>query len=178
MKIVILPLWLQKALEFQKLELSKALSAEELLAILSMDDVAFYLHINSMVDKYITECSTDSFMNVFFMDDLSKSETVSVETQDKLNELIGYHAMRSNLSRSRALIGELCDEVKIGLKVELVADDTIGIIPYILDEDADITSAELNFVDELIKCHLITTPFEAVARSQHFKNYVARMSNV
>jgi hypothetical protein len=175
MKVVILPMWLRKSLEFSKIELRYALSLEKLTTILSLDDVAFYLYINSMSGEFVNEVGLSSFEPLNILEE--QKHKLSEETLQQLTKLLDYYSYRPKADKVAALLGTLeidgeSESVKYGYKVELLDEDTLGVFPYILDEGADTTRAALTFADELIKHHLITTPFEVVAKTQHFKKYI------
>lgn len=175
MKVVILPMWLRKSLEFSKVELRYALSLEKLTTILSLDDVAFYLYVNSMFGNYVNEVDCSSLGRLDLLKD--QGHKLSPEVKEQLSKLVDYYHIKPKAEKVPALLGTMevdgdYESVKFGYKVELLNEEYLAVFPYLLDEGADTTRAALTFADDLVKHNLITTPFEVVATSQHFKHYI------
>lgn len=175
MKLAIIPLWLRKALDSANVEYSKVLSEKELVSILSLDDVAFYFYINEHLSDYFPDLALGDFKTVSFNES-------AIEEGERVFELMRFRDVRPLADHYHALIGGLqfADNERSGIafNVKLLDDTTIGVFPYLLDEGACPIKASIHFLDELIKHHLITTPFNVVAKQRHFKKYITKLSNV
>ena len=181
MKIAIIPVWVRKALEASNKELHYATDLKTLSTILSLDDVAFYLSTNTMLHDFVTELDLSFFDKFHSALDcgIPYFKELDEETSEALSRLYTHYMVRPPVSRAEAMFGRLSDVDSnvIGYSVKLLDEETLAVLPHVLDEGADTTKAALHFADEVIKTHLITTPFETVASTQHFKKYIALLGS-
>lgn len=177
MKIVIIPEWLKKSLDNAKLDYDAVLSLKELLTILSLDDVSFYLYINDIKDSLIGEIDFSFYRNHNFEEQLS---TLNNDVADSIRSLRLSRSVRPLADKKHALINQLVmddDNKSFGYSVKLLNEDTIAIFPYLLNEEQGIKNI-INVLDDLIKTHLIVAPLEEVSKSKNFSKYVNLLSNV
>lgn len=168
MKIFLVPQWLQKTLEVSKCDLETVTSVEKLLAIVSIDDVAFYTAGNLDRKTLLGDSFTSSFSA--FDAGLDRLDGVQCE---KLSSLIAIHTLNKETFAQRFWLGELNDTTQqFGLVVNFLNDEALCVTPYLLDEETSPTQATLTFYNRLIGLLNVKYDFEEVVKLPVFKHYL------
>ena len=176
MKVILVPQWLKKALEYANLNLSTVADFETLTTILSTEDVAKYLQLNQRKDVYISIGFADSFSGVGLEIVFG---TGASDKQDKIANQLAYLNMKDLPSVEMAWIGrDVADAAGYSLCAQLVGNDTLIITPILGQAAADAKSDAMRFMDQLIGLWVSVTSLEAVAPTPIFKEYLSLCKSV
>lgn len=168
MKIILLPQWVQRALEFNNLPLTEASNLEKLSTILSPNDVGYYAYINTITSEFLGTNSLALLNNGW--------DLPSEEWADRVRAKMVSFDQRQGQNTIEALFGRYADEESTySFTSEILANDTIIIIP--VEQPNTISSKErevlrYTFYDRLIGQLLTIHSMEYLTGCEIFKDYL------
>lgn len=186
LKLVILPQWLVDALKAANLDLADALEVKNLLTILSKEDVAFYLYVNSvgMGPTLVLRDSVLGSVNSLFQ---LLVERVGANDYDG-DVLKAYDAL---VTKGRVAVdsgqwevyrreikAQLLnhwqqpeDNEVVAYEVRRLGSDAVALIPIVIPATDD-HSQHKKECDQLLNILCGAYPFTRVASTSLFKSYV------
>lgn len=174
MKVILVPQWLNKALEHANLNLATVVDFKTLLTILSTEDVAKYLHLNEERATYVSKGLADSFAGIAWYDLSTASDKY-----DKIDNQLRYLRIKDKPSLEQAWIGrDVAEATGYTLTTQLVSNDTLIITPILGQAAADAKGDAIKFMDQLIGLWASVTTLEAIAPTPFFKEYLGLLRGV
>ncbi len=177
MKLFVIPFWLEKVLERERLPISTVQDYSKLSAILSKADVAFYMYIQ---DRRHVLLPAD-VVNTFNMSspDLYKDCSAEIAELHQQYYMI-YDAEYNGLPRED-VIAQLIGSDRVGDKdanawrlayhPDILDEDTIVIRVRL--EDGKLNSTHwVEFYDRLCSLFMLHRGFDALAKADVFKGYL------
>lgn len=176
MKVILVPQWLKRSLEYANLSLSTVTDYETLTTILSTEDVAKYLHLNQRRDLYLSKGFAESFegvgLQVYFGEGAS-------DKQQKIDNQLSYMSIKDAPTLEQAWIGrDVAEASGYSLSAQLIGNDTLIITPILGQAAADASADVLRFMDQVIGLWVSVTSLEVVAPSPIFKEYLSLCKSV
>lgn len=166
MKIVLLPQWVKQTLEFGSVPVTAALDLVKLSSILSLDDVAFYKHLQNRASDLLPDAVYQSLA-------VCGLSAPGLESQPEYQQLLATHSMSVSESQHEMWLGPLADTTKLlGLTCDFLTDDVIAITAYTLPEGESAEVGLVSFYERLIGQLSMVHSFEAVAKMQLFHGYL------
>lgn len=176
MKVILVPQWLKKALEYANLNLATATDLKTLSTILSTEDVAKYIQFNNRCDFYVSEACSATFSGLS-QGDLNGN--VASDKHDKIANQLHYLNLKGLVSIDEGWLGRaLAESEGYILSTQLVGSDTLIITPILGQAAADVKSDAIKFMDQLIGLWLSVTTLDQVASTPFFKAYLSLIKSV
>lgn len=179
MKIVLLPKWLEAPLASANVGLDAILSLSKLSTILSMEDVAFYYHLQLEMDKLLPVPVVQTFDKYFslFGEDLNEQEIGLIKESNRINE---YAALTYPEDSRMLLIGERAaydpalENQRLVFNPEPLSADTLVIKVALVDPVTQGSQAQVycDLYSRLINLLLLEQPFERIAETTLFVEYL------
>lgn len=172
-KLILIPLWLQEALEANNHGVKDVIKEEIVRTTLSNDDVGFYIFLNNTIGQ---ELSFGTF-------DLGeKAIGFSREFLEEFNSYTQAHVLNNNVREyepRELLFGALFptsynDKQKISFEVIEINEDTIGIVPSYNEEGCDET--QLKFKERLLTVLSKYLSFQELVKTNLFRNWLKTIS--
>lgn len=174
--LLLIPEWVEKALEGADWPLRKVLDPDVLSTTLSREDVAFYVFLNRHINRWLPDAVRDTFecgteYSLKFRD--------LTEFEGEVTDLVTYHEMQDIKATqggervtldTRELFGPLSDPIdpkNLRYVIREIQYDTIAVIPK--QERGD---GHKGMVDYLLLLLSQRLSFEELARTPLFKYYV------
>jgi hypothetical protein len=177
MKVILVPQWLKRALEYANLNLSTVADLKTLTTILSTEDVAKYLHLNEERSTYVSQGIANSFGGIH-LSDLVIADVAS-DKHDKISNQMHYLRIKEKPSLEQAWLGrDVAEATGYSLSAQLLGSDTLIITPILGQAAADAKDDALRFMDQLIGLWVSVASLEQVAPSQIFKEYLSLTKSV
>lgn len=172
MKIVLVPEWLEKAVESRGADKTDLLDIEKLSSIVSLDDVAFYLELNEQLSRWIPNAICQTFSTGRRAVNYEYFE--GTDMGGKVHDLRMGHAVtfRSTTRHTQELFGQLSDQfspVEVSFVPVSLTYDTIALRPIRVGQTEKPHAA---LVDDLLYKLNDRLPFEALAQKPLFSHYL------
>lgn len=176
MKVILVPQWLKRSLEYANLNLSTVTDYETLTTILSSEDVAKYVYLNQRRDLYLSKGCAESFdgvgQQIYFGGGAS-------DKQQKIDNHLTYLNVKEPASLEQAWLGrDVAEATGYSLSAQLVGSDTLIITPILGQAAADAREDALRFMDQLIGLWVSVASLELVATTPIFKEYLSLSKSV
>lgn len=176
MKVILVPQWLKKALEYANLNLATCADLKTLSTILSTEDVAKYLQLNQRRDLYVSKGFAESFGTIGLYDLI---DCVASDKQSKIDNQLRYLMMKEMPTLEQAWIGrDVAEASGYSLSAQLLGNDTLIITPILGQAAADARSDAMRFMDQLIGLWVSVTSLEHVSQAPIFKEYLSLTKSV
>lgn len=176
MKVILVPQWLKRSLEYANLNLATCADLKTLSTILSTEDVAKYLQLNNRSDLYVSKGFAESFTGLGL--DLRFGDGAS-DKDAKINNQLAYLMMREMPTLEQAWIGrDVAEASGYSLSAQLLDNDTLIITPILGQAAADAKGDAMRFMDQLIGLWVSVTSLEMVATTPIFKEYLSLSKSV
>lgn len=176
MKVILVPQWLNKALEHANLNLATVTDFKTLSTILSSEDVAKYLLLNESRESYIGRAFSQSFEGIDCVDYL---KCVASDKYDKIMNQLSYLRIKAKPGLEEAWLGrDVAVTDGYTLSTQLVSNDMLIITPILGHAAADARSDAIKFMDQLIGLWASVTTLEAIAPTPFFKEYLSLLRGV
>lgn len=171
MKIIVLPLWLEQALERSKLPLSTLNDSQKMCAILSPADVAFYIYVQNNRQLVLPEDILCSF-------DMSTPPLqLTAEAEEQHRKFYVEMGVKDIDNIMKQLVGDSA------VGNPSVSASNLLLLPEMLDEDTIVVRVRVGaqptnnlqreeFYDELCKLYQLHKGFEALTKMPMFKGYL------
>lgn len=178
MKIVLLPKWLETPLASANVGLDAILSLTKLSTILSKEDVAFYYHVQLRLDQLLPKAVVATFDKYYspFGDDLADSEIALITELNSVNEyaaLTYSEDARVLLFGERAAYDPAIENQRVIFNPEPLSADTIVVkVALGVGRPASPSQVYCDFYSRLINLLLLEQPFETVAKTELFVEYL------
>jgi hypothetical protein len=176
MKVILVPQWLKRSLEYANLNLATVMDLKTLTTILSTEDVAKYLMLNEDRATYLTKGVAQSFDGVSLY---GSDSGVASDKLDKISNQLQYLRIKDKPSLEEAWIGrDVAEASGYSLSAQLVNNDTLIITPILGQAAADAKADAMKFMDQLIGLWVSVSSLEKVAPSPIFKEYLSLVKSV
>lgn len=181
MKLIMVPHWVEQALDRESLSLNAVLDPEKLLSTLSREDVAFYCWLNLNLNRWVPTEVMETFSEVELLrsiDTLSADE-VDFDISQFNDNLRALNISESNRVNSNVpmnsceLLGALAPKVQpnqISFGIRLINKDTVVLTP----KETKSTSL-MGMVNELLFCLNTRKAFHDVAKTPLFHYFVSQV---
>lgn len=181
MKMILLPQWVEKAIQSHGEQLGTVLTdLDKLSTILSPDDVAFYVYINAHPDEFLSQVVANSFEEQFFKPtmcaDVEPGSWEACYEQHVFSEAPDPQTVWFGESLGVASAEGVYHQ-KPRLKADMLSYDTVVIRPeQCRIGDADENSMQ-TFYSRLLSLLYTRCSFEALAGSPLFKEWLRSVSS-
>lgn len=173
MKVILVPQWLKRSLEYANLNLATVVDLKTLTTILSTEDVAKYLHLNEERSQGIA----NSFGGIH-LSDLVIADVAS-DKHDKISNQLQYLRIKDKPTLEQAWFGrDVAEATGYSLSAQLVGNDTLIITPILGQAAADAKDDAIRFMDQLIGLWVSVSSLEVVATTPIFKEYLSLVKSV
>lgn len=181
MKLIMVPDWVEKALERESLDLNAVLDPEKLLSTLSREDVAFYFWINSHLERWVPQEVVETFSSTLpsFREITTKEEREEFDLsqfsdiQLALNIAEKRRVKENHPLDSSELFGALSSKVhysEVSFRTRLLGKDTVVLVPKKVKPNTP-----MNMVNELLFCLNTRLSFPSLAQTPLFNYFVSRI---
>lgn len=173
MKVILVPQWLKRSLEYANLNLATVVDLKTLTTILSTEDVAKYLHLNEERSTHMA----NSFDGIH-LSDLVIADVAS-DKHDKISNQLQYLRIKDKPTLEQAWLGrDVAEATGYSLSAQLVGNDTLIITPILGQAAADAKDDAIRFMDQLIGLWVSVSSLEVVATTPIFKEYLSLVKSV
>ena len=177
MKVILVPQWLKRSLEYANLNLATVVDLKTLTTILSTEDVAKYLHLNEERSTYMSQGIANSFGGIH-LSDLVIADVAS-DKHDKISNQLQYLRIKDKPTLEQAWLGrDVAEATGYSLSAQLVGNDTLIITPILGQAAADAKVDAIRFMDQLIGLWVSVSSLEVVATTPIFKEYLSLVKSV
>jgi len=177
MRVVLVPLWLKKALEYAKVDLATVNDFHQLTAILSPEDVAKYVLLNEKREALFSRAFAETFPSTctLLLCDPPKG---SEDRYRKISQIVDYMRAKgvSSFNADEAWLGrDDASNDEYTLTVQSVESDTLIVTPILgqMGESPYVNGE--TFLDELMTRWVIASGLVNVARSDFFREWLASL---
>lgn len=176
MKVILVPQWLKRSLEYANLNLATVADYKTLSTILSTEDVAKYLQLNADRGTYVSKGINDSFDGVYIGDFI---DCVASDKYDKISNQLQYLRIKDKPTLEQAWIGrDIAEASGYSLSAQLLGSDTLIITPILGQAAADARADAMKFMDQLIGLWVSVSSLEVVSPTPIFKEYLSLCKSV
>ncbi|MND25681.1 hypothetical protein D3C81_144390 [compost metagenome] len=169
MNVILVPQWLKRSLEYAKMDLSTVKDLDALIAILSPEDVAKYLHLQQNRGKLLSPAFEQAFPSPHYLGPCAGSEN----KQEKISYCLQYLNVKNNTTVVDHWFGrDDGSNVEYTLEVTPLGADTLIITPMLGQAGATASENGSVLMDRIVGQWVIAEGLEKVAQTAFFKEYL------
>lgn len=177
MNVVLVPLWLKRAMEYAKVNLTAVKDIHQLTAILSPEDVAKYILLNENREQWFGRAFASTFPSTCTW--LDNPPAGSEDKYRKICDIVNFMRAKGphSFTQEDAWLGrDDATNDQYSLTVISVESDTLIITPILGQMGESPVVNRDAYLDELMTRWVISEGLANVARTEFFKEYLSSLN--